>query len=126
MAPCKQLPKPAAFAAGELARRCKHHRLQYRAHAICEPSRRSFAALLFSTAVWTHDSAASAADPEGKVYLVQADDTSSLTGYQKQVLEYNQRIQRQNKTPVSFPSFIRDKFDITVVADGYKETPEGT
>jgi hypothetical protein len=50
---------------------------------------------------------------------------AQLSGYQKQVLEYNERIKRQNNAPSGFPSFIRDKFDITVVADGYEESPEG-
>jgi hypothetical protein len=48
-----------------------------------------------------------------------------LSGYQKQVLEYNERIKRQNNAPSGFPSFIRDKFDITVVADDYQMSPEG-
>ena len=58
--------------------------------------------------------------------LVSSDATTSLSRYQQQVLEYNQRIQRQNSAPAAFPAFIRDKFDITVVADGYSVTPEGT
>ena len=65
------------------------------------------------------------AESEATVRLVQAGQTERLSAYQKQVLEYNERIQRQNKAPASFPLFIRDKFDITVVADGYSETPEG-
>ena len=57
--------------------------------------------------------------------LVSGGDLKNLSGYQKQVLEYNQRIQKQNYAPSGFPSFIRDKFDITVVADGYQMSPEG-
>jgi hypothetical protein len=60
---------------------------------------------------------------EGLVTLIT--DTESLSGYQRQVLEYNLRIQRQNNAPAGFPSFIRDKFDIAIVADGYQQSPEG-
>jgi hypothetical protein len=60
---------------------------------------------------------------EGNVTLVSK--AENLSGYQAQVLEYNLRIQRQNNAPEGFPSFIRDKFDITVIAEGYQVTPEG-
>jgi hypothetical protein len=66
-----------------------------------------------------------AGDSEGTVSLVDQAQAENLSGYQRQVLEYNQRIQRQNNAPPDFPSFIRDKFDITVVADGFSVTPEG-
>ena len=52
-------------------------------------------------------------------------ETENLSGYQAQVLEYNLRIQRQNNAPTGFPSFIRDKFDIAVIAEGYQLSPEG-
>ena len=60
---------------------------------------------------------------EGTVTLISKGE--NLSGYQAQVLEYNLRIQRQNNAPAGFPSFIRDKFDIAVIADGYQVTPEG-
>lgn len=73
---------------------------------------------LFPSQAWAGDS-------EGTVSLVDPAQAENLSGYQRQVLEYNQRIQRQNNAPTGFPSFIRDKFDITVVADGFLVTPEG-
>lgn len=60
---------------------------------------------------------------EGTVTLIS--ETENLSGYQAQVLEYNLRIQRQNNAPAGFPSFIRDKFDIAVIAEGYEVSPEG-
>lgn len=57
--------------------------------------------------------------------LVQQADVANLSGYLRQVLEYNQRIQRQNNAPKEFPSFVRDKFDITIVADGFSQAPDG-
>lgn len=62
---------------------------------------------------------------EGTVSLVQLADVENLSGYLRQVLEYNQRIQRQNNAPKEFPSFVRDKFDITIVADGYNQAANG-
>lgn len=60
---------------------------------------------------------------EGSVTLIS--EKENLSGYQAQVLEYNLRIQRQNSAPAGFPSFIRDKFDIAVIAEGYQLSPEG-
>lgn len=68
---------------------------------------------------------ARADDSEGVVTLIPPERVEQLSSYQRQVLEYNQRIQRQNNAPSGFPSFIRDKFDITVVAADYTVTPEG-
>ena len=70
-------------------------------------------------------SEALAADPEGTVRLVDPSEAQRLSAYQRQVLEFNQRVQRQNNCPPGFPSIIRDKFDLTVVADGFETTPEG-
>lgn len=67
----------------------------------------------------------SARADEGSVILVQQADVANLSGYLRQVLEYNQRIQRQNNAPKEFPSFVRDKFDITIVADGYIQASNG-
>lgn len=38
---------------------------------------------------------------------------------QKQVLEYNLRTQRQNSVPPDFPAFVRQGYDMTILADGY-------
>lgn len=42
-----------------------------------------------------------------------------------QVLILNRRIQKQNNSPEQFPNFIRDGFNIKVLAPGYSVTPEG-
>jgi hypothetical protein len=42
-----------------------------------------------------------------------------------QVLALNRRVQAQNRAPVEFPGFVRQGFDIVIIADGYAETPNG-
>ena len=42
-----------------------------------------------------------------------------------QSLEINKRIQRQNNAPVDFPSFVRDGFDIKIMADDYERDNKG-
>ena len=42
-----------------------------------------------------------------------------------QVLEINKRVQRQNNSPNGFPNFVRQGFDLKVVADGYTKHPDG-
>lgn len=82
-------------------------------------------ALILPAILMLGSSPAACAD-EGTVMLVQQADVENLSGYLRQVLEYNQRIQRQNNAPKEFPSFVRDKFDITIVADGFSQAPDGT
>ena len=43
-----------------------------------------------------------------------------------QILIFNQRIQKQNRVADGFPSFIREGFDVKVIAPGYTLTPEGS
>ena len=41
------------------------------------------------------------------------------------MLEINKRVQRQNNSPNGFPNFVRQGFDLKVVADGYTKHPDG-
>ncbi|KAK9834273.1 hypothetical protein WJX81_002415 [Elliptochloris bilobata] len=47
----------------------------------------------------------------------------SLSG--KQVLETNRRVQAQNNSPADFPGFVRQGYDIKVLADGYQVDNKG-
>ncbi len=42
-----------------------------------------------------------------------------------QVLEINRGVQAQNGSPADFPSFVRQGFDIKVLADDYELDPKG-
>lgn len=42
-----------------------------------------------------------------------------------QVMEFNKRVQFQNKSPKDFPTFVRDQFNIDIVAPGYTEDADG-
>lgn len=42
-----------------------------------------------------------------------------------QVLAINKRVQTQNNAPLGFPNFVRDGYEIIILADGYSETQEG-
>lgn len=41
------------------------------------------------------------------------------------MLLLNQRIQSQNRAPNDFPQFIREGFDVKVIAPGFKTSPDG-
>jgi hypothetical protein len=43
-----------------------------------------------------------------------------------QVLALNRRVQAQNRAPAEFPAFVRQGFDILVIADDYQETADGS
>ena len=42
-----------------------------------------------------------------------------------QVLETNRRVQAQNNSPADFPAFVRQGYDIKVLADGYLVDDKG-
>ena len=42
-----------------------------------------------------------------------------------QVLAINKRVQTQNNAPVGFPNFVRDGYEIIILADGYQESQDG-
>lgn len=62
---------------------------------------------------------------EGNVYLLNDEDVERLTLSERQILLLNKRIQTQNRTAEGFPAFIREGFDVKVIAPGYQVTPEG-
>lgn len=64
-------------------------------------------------------------DGQGAIQLISVSETDALTQAQKKILEFNQRTQRQNNAPEDFPNFLRDGYDMTIVADGYQVSPEG-
>ncbi|GAB4823423.1 hypothetical protein N2152v2_010469 [Parachlorella kessleri] len=63
--------------------------------------------------------------PEGKTEVVPRAAVQEFTQAQKQVLQNNLRTQRQNNAPLDFPNFVREGYDMTIVADGYQVSPEG-
>lgn len=71
-------------------------------------------------------SGTSVIDGQGEFRMLGLDTEEDLTVSQRQLLEYNRRTQRQNNAPPDFPSFIREGYDMTILAsDGYKMSPEG-
>lgn len=48
-----------------------------------------------------------------------------LNSVETRALELNNRIQQQNAAPMDFPSFIRQGFNVKIIADGYRASPEG-
>ncbi len=48
-----------------------------------------------------------------------------LRSLRAQVLETNRRVQAQNNAPPDFPAFVRQGFDIKVLADGYSVDSKG-
>lgn len=93
------------------------------------------AAALISLHPWIQVGSASAAatnpprtdqpNIEGKVFLLTPEQVEKLTLSERQILLLNQRIQTQNRTAEGFPSFIREGFDVKVIAPGYKVTDDG-
>ncbi|GBF95621.1 hypothetical protein Rsub_08603 [Raphidocelis subcapitata] len=64
--------------------------------------------------------------PEERITLATNEEAAGkLTPSDKQVLALNRRVQAQNRAPEDFPGFVRQGFDILIVADGYGETPNG-
>lgn len=41
------------------------------------------------------------------------------------MLAINKRVQTQNNAPLGFPNFVRDGYEIVILADGYQETQDG-
>ncbi len=59
-------------------------------------------------------------DGQGETRLLPRSASEELTAPEQRLLEYNLRTQRQNNAPPDFPSFVREGFDMTVLADGYQ------
>eukprot|EP00890_Picochlorum_soloecismus_P004686 jgi/Picsp_1/5218/NSC_02581-R1_peptidyl-prolyl cis-trans fkbp-type len=65
-------------------------------------------------------------DGQGEVRVLGLDVEEDLNVSQRQLLEYNRRTQRQNNAPPDFPAFIREGYDMTILAsEGYKTSPDG-
>jgi FKBP-type peptidyl-prolyl cis-trans isomerase len=65
-------------------------------------------------------------DGQGVQRMLPLSAEEDLTVAQRQILEYNRRTQRQNNAPPDFPSFLREGYDMTILAsEGYQVTPEG-
>ncbi|KAL4447299.1 hypothetical protein ABPG77_007332 [Micractinium sp. CCAP 211/92] len=64
-------------------------------------------------------------DGQGETFLVPTSAVENFTAAQRQILEYNLRTQRQNNAPPDFPAFVREGYDMTILADGYQRSPDG-
>jgi hypothetical protein len=111
-----------AFSNGNLRARCPSR--QGKLAAFRMNRRGLFAAGVVAIPQLVASDAALAED--GGVSFLPTSQMSKLSAYQRNVMEYNQRIQKQNNAPPGFPAFIRDKFDITIVGEGYEVSPDGT
>jgi len=61
----------------------------------------------------------------GITQLLNSTATNTFTLNEKQLLEINRRVHKQNNVPPEFPLFVRNGFNIKVVADGYATAPSG-
>ncbi|CAK0783627.1 hypothetical protein CVIRNUC_006826 [Coccomyxa viridis] len=61
----------------------------------------------------------------GVTVLVPSSTTDSFSPAEKKSLENNRRIQQQNNVPSDFPSFVRQGYDIKIMADGYDIDEKG-
>lgn len=60
-------------------------------------------------------------DGQGSTLFLPLSAVDQLTQAQKKILDFNRRTQRQNGSPPDFPGFLRDGYDMTVLAgDGYQ------
>ena len=60
-------------------------------------------------------------DGQGVQRMLPLSAEEDLTVAQRQILEYNRRTQRQNNAPPDFPSFLREGYDMTILAsEGYQ------
>ena len=64
-------------------------------------------------------------DGQGSMTLISIEELDQLTQAQKQILEYNRRSQRQNNAPLQFPEFIKEGYNVIIIADNYSTSPEG-
>lgn len=63
--------------------------------------------------------------PEDTSELLPFSVADNFTPAQARALELNTRIQQQNAAPVGFPAFVREGFNVKVLADGYTEDKDG-
>ncbi|CAD7705184.1 unnamed protein product [Ostreobium quekettii] len=62
---------------------------------------------------------------EGETIYINLSEDPILSDYEIKVLRNNLKIQGQNQVPRDFPSFVRDGFNIKVLAEGYKLDESG-
>ncbi|GMH33509.1 hypothetical protein BSKO_01343 [Bryopsis sp. KO-2023] len=74
----------------------------------------------FSKNAW-----AAVTQEEGETIYIDLERDTKLSPAQKQVLLNNLKIQRQNRVPEGFPSFVREGFDIKVLASGFTQDESG-
>jgi len=71
-------------------------------------------------------SASQSDDGTGDVSLLTTEAAASaLTPTDRQVLALNRRVQAQNRAPPGFPAFVRQGFDIKIIADGFSADAAG-
>lgn len=49
-----------------------------------------------------------------------------ISQHWRQAVANNLKIQTQNQVPFDFPTFVREGFDVKVIADGYIQDPNGS
>jgi FKBP-type peptidyl-prolyl cis-trans isomerase len=70
--------------------------------------------------------AAESDDGTGDVSLLTTEAAAAvLTPTDRQVLALNRRVQAQNRAPKEFPAFVRQGFDIKIIADGFSADESG-
>lgn len=75
--------------------------------------------LAFSVLIPNVAKAENIIDGQGATRVVPLSEEENLTDVERQILEFNRRTQRQNNVPKDFPNFIREGYDMTILA------PEG-
>lgn len=68
---------------------------------------------------------ASHATPICETDLCQWPCSYELQAMSMQVLAINKRVQAQNNAPPGFPNFVRQGYEIAILADDYQESNEG-
>ncbi|CAG9460478.1 unnamed protein product [Pedinophyceae sp. YPF-701] len=64
-------------------------------------------------------------EPETNLTVLSKSDVARLNSTQRQIYEFNTRIQRQNNAPEDFPHFVREGFDMIMLLDGYEVDSDG-
>jgi len=62
---------------------------------------------------------------DGRIDLLPVGEASTLNRVQRQIYDNNLRVQVGNRAPPGFPTFVREGFDMTILADGFTRTESG-
>lgn len=73
---------------------------------------------------WPHQVCTSWGSVPQQMALLSPDCAQNLQ-LGAQSLENNKRIQKQNNAPLDFPAFLRQGYDIKIMADGYERDDKG-